>query len=115
MDELTQVDDRGRSDLRADRWCRRRATVRLLPRLPSGAMIVLVCAVIFLISMAFGPARGVVPRELRQHSRLNRNLVGRQHLLRGLFELLERHGAQQDGRLSSMPTVTIDELLPLRS
>jgi manganese/zinc/iron transport system permease protein len=85
----------------------------LLPNLPSGAMIVLVCALIFLISMAFGSARGVVPRELRRF-RLNRN-IDRQHLLRGVFELMETNGIEQDVRLSSIPSVSIGELLTLRS
>lgn len=59
----------------------------LLPRLPAGAVIVLVAAAVFLVSMFLGPAGGVVPRVLRQ-SRLRRK-VGRQHLLRAVYEILE--------------------------
>jgi len=59
----------------------------LLPRLPAGAVIVLVAAALFLVSMVFAPARGVLARWLR-HRRLRRK-VGRQHLLRGAYEILE--------------------------
>ena len=59
----------------------------LTPKLPAGAVIVLVAASLFLISMLFAPARGVIPKLLRQ-ARLRRK-VGRQHLLRAAYELLE--------------------------
>jgi len=59
----------------------------LLPRLPAGAVIVLVAAAVFVLSMIIGPARGVLPR-LIAHRRLRRK-VGRQHLLRAIYELLE--------------------------
>lgn len=88
-------------------------TSALLPKLPSGAMIVLVCAFIFVVSMALGPARGVIPRELRRR-KLNHN-IDRQHLLRGLFELLE-HG--QNLELAGAPAikpVRFEQLLRLRS
>ncbi|MEM8955684.1 MAG: iron chelate uptake ABC transporter family permease subunit [Verrucomicrobiota bacterium] len=59
----------------------------LLPKLPAGAIIVLVAATIFLISMIFAPARGVLPRYFRQANL--RRKVGRQHLLRAIYEILE--------------------------
>ena len=59
----------------------------LLPRLPAGAIIVLVAAILFLVSMFFGSARGVLVRWFRQ-SRLKRK-IGRQHLLRAAYEWLE--------------------------
>ena len=65
--------------------------------LPAGAIIVLVAASIFLFSMLFGTDRGVIPR-IRDHSRLKRR-VGRQHLLRAAYEILE----QQPGSLANMP------------
>jgi len=65
--------------------------------LPAGAIIVLVAASIFLFSMLFGTDRGVIPR-LRDHSRLKRR-VGRQHLLRAAYEILE----QQPGPLANIP------------
>ncbi len=69
----------------------------ILGNLPAGAIIVLVAATIFLISMFFGTARGVVPR-LREQIRLKRR-VGRQHLLRAAYEILE----QQPGALANVP------------
>lgn len=59
----------------------------LAPGLPSGAVIVVAAAFIFVISMAFGPARGILPR-YRHHRALQRKM-GRQHLLRSIFEILE--------------------------
>lgn len=59
----------------------------LLARLPAGAVIVLAAAAVFLFSMIFAPARGVLPRWLR-HRRLRRK-VNRQHLLRAAYEILE--------------------------
>jgi manganese/zinc/iron transport system permease protein len=58
--------------------------------LPAGAVIVLAAAGIFLVSLLFGRTRGVVPKLLEQ-SRLQRR-VGRQHLLRAAYELLEAAG-----------------------
>lgn len=59
----------------------------LLPRLPAGAVIVLVAAVIFLFSMVFGSARGILRRALAMH-RLKLK-VGRQHFLRAVYEIQE--------------------------
>lgn len=58
-----------------------------LPRLPAGAMIVLVAALFFLASLLGGIQRGVLVRVLRQRSLQRR--IGRQHLLRALYEILE--------------------------
>ncbi len=58
-----------------------------LPRMPAGAVIVLVAAACFLVSMLVGSERGVLVRWLRQ-LRL-RHRIGRQHLLRALYEILE--------------------------
>lgn len=60
----------------------------LVPRLPAGAIIVVVASVIFLFSMVFGTARGVLVRYV-EHYRLRRT-VGRQHLLRALYEWMEK-------------------------
>ena len=57
------------------------------PRLPAGAVIVLVAALIFVVSMLIGTERGVMIRSLRQ-SQLEKRM-GRQHLLRALYEILE--------------------------
>lgn len=62
----------------------------LAPRLPAGAVIVLVAAGAFLFSLLFGAERGVCVRVLRQQG-LKRS-IGRQHLLRALYEILEADG-----------------------
>ncbi|MDF1823711.1 MAG: iron chelate uptake ABC transporter family permease subunit [Verrucomicrobiales bacterium] len=59
----------------------------LTPDLPAGAVIVLVAAALFLLSMLFAPPRGVIPRLMRQY-RLRRK-VDRQHFLRAAYEILE--------------------------
>jgi manganese/zinc/iron transport system permease protein len=59
----------------------------LVPRLPAGAIIVVVAATFFLISMMLGTARGVIVR-MRQHATLSRR-IKRQHLLRAIFEWAE--------------------------
>lgn len=86
----------------------------ILPRLPSGAMIVLVCALFFVLSMIFGSARGVLIRSLRRR-RLNRS-VDRQHLLRAIFETVELEGkAAKRTSSGSAQAAVIEQLLPKRS
>lgn len=65
-----------------------------LPRLPAGAVIVLVAAACFVASMLLGTERGVLVRLLRQSQLKYR--IGRQHLLRALYEILEadREGSE---------------------
>jgi manganese/zinc/iron transport system permease protein len=80
----------------------------LLPRLPAGAIIVLVAATIFVVSLFLGTSRGVilnVTRRLSLHRR-----VRRQHLLRSAFEVMELKGAIEPGT-----TVPFNELLTERS
>lgn len=71
----------------------------LYSNLPPGAIIVIAAAIIFLFSMIFGTARGVLPRFLR-HLQLQRK-VGRQHLLRSTYEILEE--TQQAEPLKNVP------------
>lgn len=78
----------------------------LFPKLPSGAMIVLVATVFFIASMFAGRARGVLPRYLRRR-RLNAR-IDRQHLLRGMFEHLE-----SNARLSDVDDDAFSEPVPL--
>jgi len=66
------------------------------PRLPAGAVIVLVAAVCFIVSMLVGTERGVLIRYLRQAQLKDR--IGRQHLLRALYEILE--AGRLDGELT---------------
>lgn len=85
----------------------------LFDDLPSGAMIVLVCALMFLFSLVFGAARGLLVRA-RTRRQVNRT-VSRHHLLRALYELLE--GVSDDPALSdgAVQSVQLDELLHKRS
>ncbi len=82
----------------------------VFPNLPSGAMIVIVCSVLFFCSMLFGVSRGVLVRMARRWE-LNRS-VDRQHLLRGMFELLE---ARSPKIKTTGITVTFSELLAMRT
>lgn len=78
-----------------------------LPGFPAGAVIVLVAGVAFLFSLFFGGARGVVKLSFRLH-RMRRK-VGRQHLLRGIYELLE------DEEIFANTPVSIKQLFNKRS
>lgn len=86
----------------------------VLPRLPSGAMIVVVAATGFAISMFVAPRRGLLARWLRRR-RLDAK-VRRQHLLRAIYEWLEVHGQAPppDSNEPSAP-VPLDELVAQRS
>lgn len=64
------------------------------PRLPAGALIVLVAALFFVCSLFLGIERGVFVRVLRQRSLQRR--IGRQHLLRALYEILEAEAKQAE-------------------
>lgn len=89
----------------------------ILPKLPSGAMIVLMSAFFFLISMFLGTSRGVLIRVTRRWQ-LNRK-IDRQHLLRGLYEFLEEQGLLTDRRQSPMDSrqspVPWSEVVSMRS
>ncbi|WP_404308619.1 metal ABC transporter permease [Neorhodopirellula lusitana] len=77
----------------------------MLPRLPSGAMIVLTAGVGFLFSLMVGTRRGWLIRWWRRR-KLNES-IDHQHLLRELFEMFE-----VDSHRVSVP---FDELLHRRS
>ena len=62
----------------------------LLPRMPAGAVIVMVAACFFIISLIFGIDRGILVRGLRFLNLKRR--IERQHLLRAIYELLEKRG-----------------------
>ena len=59
----------------------------LLSGFPAGAIIVLAASGLFLLSMIFGTARGVLPRWIEVR-RLKRRM-DRQHLLRAAYEILD--------------------------
>ncbi len=84
----------------------------LLPGLPAGALIVLVAAAMFGFSLLFGSARGVL-RRMASHSRL-RQKVGRQHLLRAIYEILEQD-SEDDGQPIRNEPVPFAELCRKRT
>lgn len=85
----------------------------VVPRLPSGATIVVVSAGLFMLSMIFAPRRGVLSRTL-ERARLNRR-IARQHLLRALYEHAEQHAEERgEGALPQEP-MPRNELLAARS
>lgn len=87
----------------------------LLPRLSAGAVIVLAGSTAFGFSLVFGTRRGVLTRVIAQ--RRLRLAVGRQHVLRAVFEVLEPR-CDPTGELSDQlleHIITLNDLLPMRS
>ncbi|WFB37709.1 metal ABC transporter permease [Kiritimatiellota bacterium B12222] len=76
----------------------------LLPRMPAGAVIVLISGIAFLFSMFFGTARGVCKIKARQIRM--RKKIGRQHFLRAAYEILE---VTEEGRNVSFPVAALME------
>ena len=62
----------------------------LAPRLPTGAVIVMVAGCLFVVSMFLSPHRGILPELVRRWSLAKRERL--QHLLRALAEAEERTG-----------------------
>ncbi|MCC6240399.1 MAG: metal ABC transporter permease [Phycisphaerales bacterium] len=83
----------------------------LLPRMPAGAIIVMVAAGAFVISLFFGQQRGVVARWVR-YVQLQRQ-VGLQNLLRTCFELVETRQLQHDE--DGHPRIPFNMLLEAKS
>lgn len=81
--------------------------------LPAGAIIVLTAAGIFVVSLMAGPDRGVVARWLRSRSLKRR--VERQHLLRAVYELLEKREETGQVHAESDLAVSWRELQSKRS
>jgi manganese/zinc/iron transport system permease protein len=73
----------------------------LLPDFPAGAVIVLAAGIVFLLSMIFGPAKGVLVRH-REHSKLKMK-IGREHFLRAVYEILERSANRESLEVSNLP------------
>ncbi len=82
----------------------------LVPRLPAGAVIVVVAGFFFAVSMFFGPARGVISRGL-ERVRLKKKVL-LQHVLRAMYELSE---PLQKAEGDAPQPVTHDELLRHRA
>ncbi|MFP4166491.1 MAG: iron chelate uptake ABC transporter family permease subunit [Opitutales bacterium] len=66
-----------------------------VPNMPAGSVIVLAAAGFFVISLFLGTSRGLVVR-IARHVRLKEK-IGRQHLLRALYEILEADARQGEG------------------
>lgn len=77
----------------------------LTPQLPAGAVIVLVAAILFLVSMLFAPERGVIPRLLNQAAL--RRKEDRQHFLRAAYEIVEERAAGDPVANRSFPYETL--------
>ncbi|MBT8038373.1 MAG: metal ABC transporter permease [Verrucomicrobiae bacterium] len=85
----------------------------LLPNMPAGAVIVLMAASLFLFSMLFGTSRGIVKRAF-SHRQLTIK-VGRQHLLRAVFEIIEAHQQSRGHTALSNNPIDFESLLKHRS
>lgn len=85
----------------------------LVPKLATGAIIVLVNAGFFLLSLLFGKKRGVVYRFWKQHTLRQR--IGQQDLLRAAFEVVESKTRVLMPEHLQETSVRMDELLGSRS
>jgi len=83
-----------------------------VPRLPAGAVIVLVASIMFVFSMFLGPARGVLFRVV-EHIRFSRK-IARQHLLRALYEWVEK-AEKRRPMGQALPGMTLAQLVAERS
>jgi manganese/zinc/iron transport system permease protein len=85
----------------------------LLPRLPSGAMIVLFAGAIFLVSLLLGTRRGVFYQAWQSWSLQQR--IQRQHLLRAMFELSELQEEHSGSSVGQPVPVDFERLQAMRS
>ncbi|MBT4530465.1 MAG: iron chelate uptake ABC transporter family permease subunit [Phycisphaerae bacterium] len=76
----------------------------LIPRMPTGPIIVLLCGFWFVVSFVFGTNNGIVVTQI-QRAKLNRR-VGMQHILRAMWEVSEENASS---------TFRVDEIIRLRS
>lgn len=86
------------------------AVSSLVPRLPAGAVIVVVGGVAFMLSLVLGWRRGLIVRAI-EHIRIERR-VGRQNLLRCMLEASESSDASDAGGSQG---VSFEYLLAMRS
>lgn len=75
------------------------------PRLPAGAVIVLVATTFFVVSMLVGSERGLLIRYFRFKQLKSR--IGRQHLLRAMYETLEATGLEGELALQAVSLAQI--------
>lgn len=75
----------------------------LLPKLPAGAVIVLMATALFLLSLFFGTSRGLLLRWVR-HVSLKRRVMS-QHLLRAAYEEMDISGRLSPNSLISWSSI----------
>jgi manganese/zinc/iron transport system permease protein len=88
----------------------------LFPRLAAGAVIVLAGAAFFVVSLLFGTKRGVLWRLVM--TRRLRKKIGRQHVLRAMYESLESAvdpGTHLAREQLTQTTVSFGQLLAMRA
>jgi manganese/zinc/iron transport system permease protein len=85
----------------------------LIPKLATGAIIVVVNSALFLVSLLFGPKRGIVYRVWNQQ--ILRQRVGQHDLLRAVFEVIESKNQSQSQAELLEASVTFDDLLSWRT
>ncbi|MDP1561888.1 MAG: iron chelate uptake ABC transporter family permease subunit [Pirellulaceae bacterium] len=88
-------------------------TSALLPNLPAGAVIILACATLFLFSLMFGGAQGLVWRAIRR--RQWQQIMLRQHLLRAVYERAEAKTTEPKIVRESEVRIEIADLMISRS
>lgn len=76
----------------------------LVPRMPTGPIIVLICGFWFVVSFILGPNNGLLIRQLKRR-RLNRR-ISMQHILRAMWEVCESEHTS---------IFSTEDVLPLRS
>lgn len=77
------------------------AASAVLPGLPTGAVIVLVAAAFFVVSLIFGTSRGVLA--IRRDENESRRRLRREHLLRAVYECQETGLASRAALLAKRP------------
>ncbi len=85
----------------------------LMANLPAGAVIVLTASAVFLFSLLFGTARGLL-RLLIERSAI-RQKIARENLLREMYEWIESHIGEPPVTGNTAAGFTFQDLLSLRS
>jgi len=85
----------------------------LMANLPAGAVIVLTAAALFIFSLTFGSKRGLI-RQISERRKLKQK-IGRENLLRSLFEIVEQDLLHNPAAPPETIIVPVQTLLPLRA
>jgi manganese/zinc/iron transport system permease protein len=85
----------------------------LMANLPAGAVIVLTASAVFLFSLLFGTARGML-RLILERSAIRRK-IARENLLREMYEWIETHAEKSAATGPSEISLPFKDLLSLRS